>query len=209
MISKTLKPFCFLLGKERGPRNSQNFQNLFIQFVSGETKITLKPWAIPSINLPGKSTYLSSTIIKPREPTFKINEKKDWSDNTKISNVCSKSHKEFAKRALNLKFCSDCNSQQINSIVYVIKSDEKHMVPLCKIFFGHSLKFQIRVLANNLSCENVFLSNFAYSLNSCNICQGIKTDSSIDYSLLVKHSIQKLFVPYQENKLLLHESNFY
>ena len=104
----------------------------------------------------------------------------------KIPNVCSKSYKEFVKRALNLKFYSDCNSQQINSIVYVIKSDEKYMVPLCKIFFGQSLKFQIRVFANNFSCENVFLSNFAYSLNSCNICQGIKTDSSIDYSLLVK-----------------------
>ena len=55
------------------------------------------------------------------------------------------------------------------------------MVPLYEIFVGQSLRFQIRVLAKILpdihdiygqyksSCENVFLSNLVYSLNSYNV----------------------------------------
>ena len=61
----------------------------------------------------------------------------------------------------------------------------------------------------NSSCENVFLSNLVYSLNSYNVCQGISDNLSIDYSLLVKHSISNVFIPFQENKLPLHESIFY
>ena len=79
------------------------------------------------------------------------------------------------------------------------------MVPLYKIFIGQSLRFQIRVLAWILpdihdiygqyksSCENVFLSNLIYSLNSYNVCQGIQDNLFIDYSLLVKHSIPKIY----------------
>ena len=95
------------------------------------------------------------------------------------------------------------------------------MVPLYEIFIGQSLRFQIRVLAwvlpdnhdiygqYNSSCENVFLSNLVYSLNPYNVCQGIPDNLSIDYSLLVKHSIPKIFTPFQENKLPLYESIFY
>ena len=95
------------------------------------------------------------------------------------------------------------------------------MVPLYEIFIGQSLRFQIRVLGwvlpdnhdiygqYNSSCENVFLSNLVYSLNSYNVCQGIPDNLSIDYSLLVKHSIPKVFIPFQENKLPLYESIFY
>ena len=84
------------------------------------------------------------------------------------------------------------------------------MVPLDEIFIGQSLRFQIRVLAwvlpdnhdiygqYNSSCENVFLSNLVYSLNPYNVCQGIPDNLSIDYSLLVKHSIPKIFTPFQE-----------
>ena len=61
----------------------------------------------------------------------------------------------------------------------------------------------------NSSCENVFLSNLVYSLNSYIVCQGLPDNLSIDYSLLVKHSIPKVFIPFQENKLPLCESIFY
>ena len=44
--------------------------------VSDETKTTLKPCSIPSLNLPVKSSYSSSTVSKPRESAFKITEKK-------------------------------------------------------------------------------------------------------------------------------------
>ena len=40
-------------------------------------------------------------------------------------------------------------------------------------------------------------------------CQGIPDNLSIDYSLLVKHSIPKVFIPFQENKIPLHQSIFY
>ena len=95
------------------------------------------------------------------------------------------------------------------------------MVPLYEIFVGQSLRFQIRVLGwvlrdnhdiygqYNSSCENVFLSNLVYSLNSYNVCQGMQDNLSIDYSLLVKDSIQKVFIPFQENKLPLYEFIFY
>ena len=108
-----------------------------------------------------------------------------------------------------------------NNIVYVTKFDAQHMVSLYEIFIGQSLRFQIIVLAWVLpdnhdiygqyksSCENVFLSNLVYSLNSYNVCQGIQDNLSIDYSLLVKHSIPKICRPFQENKLPLHESIFY
>ena len=56
----------------------------------------------------------------------------------------------------------------------------------------------------NSSCENVFLSNLVYSLNSYNVCQGIPDNLSIDYSLLVKHCITKVFIPLQENKLAMN-----
>ena len=95
------------------------------------------------------------------------------------------------------------------------------MVPLYEIFIGQSLRFQIRVLGwvlpdnhdiygqYNSSRENVFLSNLVYSLNSYNICQGIPDNLSIKYSLPVKHSIPKVFIPFQKNKLPLYESIFY
>ena len=53
----------------------------------------------------------------------------------------------------------------------------------------------------NSSCENVFLSNLVYSLILYNVCQGIPDNLSTDYSLLVKHSIANVFIPFQENKL--------
>ena len=68
------------------------------------------------------------------------------------------------------------------------------MVPLHEIFIGQSLRFQIRVLAwvlpdnhdiyghYNSSCENVFLSNLVYSLNSYNVCQGILDNLSIFFT---------------------------
>ena len=95
------------------------------------------------------------------------------------------------------------------------------MVPLYKIFIGQSFRFQIRVWAwvladnhdiyghYNSSCENVFLSSLVYSLNLYNVYQGIPDNLSIDYFLLVKHSRPKVFIPFQENKLPLHESIFY
>ena len=84
------------------------------------------------------------------------------------------------------------------------------MVPLYEIFIGKSLRFQIRVLGSvlldnhdiygqyNSSCENVFLSNLVYSLNSYNVCQAIPDNLSINYSLPVKHSIPKVFRPFQK-----------
>ena len=87
-----------------------------------------------------------------------------------------------------------------------------------KLFIGKSLRFQIRALAwvlpdnhdiygqYNSSCENVFLSNLVCSLNSYNACQGIPDNLSTDYSFLVKHSIPKVFIPFQENKLPLHKT---
>ena len=66
----------FILGKGRGSRNRQNIQDLFIYFVSDETKTTLKSCSIPSLNLPVQSTYPSSTVTRPREPAFNITEKK-------------------------------------------------------------------------------------------------------------------------------------
>ena len=95
------------------------------------------------------------------------------------------------------------------------------MVPLYQIFIAQSLRFQIRLLAWVLPdnhdiyghyrsyFENVFLANLAYSLDSYNVCQGIHNYLSIDYSLLVKHSIRKVFIPFQENEPPLHESIFY
>ena len=95
------------------------------------------------------------------------------------------------------------------------------MISLYEIFIGLNLRFQIRVLAwilpdnhdiyghNNSFCENVFLSNLVYSLNSYNVCQGIPDNLSIDYSVLEKQSIPKIFLTFQENKLPLHESIFY
>ena len=48
-----------------------------------------------------------------------------------------------------------------------------------------------------------------YILNLYNVCQGIQDNLYVDYSLLVKHSIPKIFIPFQENELPLHESIFY
>ena len=53
----------------------------------------------------------------------------------------------------------------------------------------------------NSSCDNVFLSNLVYSLNSYNVCHGISDKLPIDYYLLVKRSIPKMFIPFQENEL--------
>ena len=95
------------------------------------------------------------------------------------------------------------------------------MVPLYKIFIAQSFRFQIRVWAwvladnhdiyghYNSSCENIFLSSLVYSLNLYNVYQGIPDNLSIDCFLLVKHSRPKVFIPFQENKLPLHESIFY
>ena len=79
------------------------------------------------------------------------------------------------------------------------------MVPLYEIFIGESLRFQLKVLVwalpdnhqvngqYNSSRENIFPSNLVYNLNSYNLCQGIQDKLSIDYVLLVKHSIPKVF----------------
>ena len=72
----------------------------------------LKPCAIPSINLPVKSPYLSSTVTKPRESTSKITEEKVEAVTPTIPNPCYKSYEEFVKRVLNLKFSSEWNISQ-------------------------------------------------------------------------------------------------
>ena len=120
-----------------------------------------------------------------------------------------------------MKLSSEWNIQQKRNIVYVTKLDIQHMVPLYNIFIGESFRFQVRVWAwvladnhdiyshYNSSCENVFQSSLLYSLNSYNVYQGIPNNLSIDYFLLVKHSRPKVFIPFQENKLPLHESIFY
>ena len=106
-----------------------------------------------------------------------------------------------------MELSSEWNIQQKNNIVYVTKLDAQHMIPLYEIFIGQGLRFQIRVLAwvlpdnhdiygqRNSSCENVFLSNLVYSLNPYSVCQRIPDNLSIDYYLLVKHSIPKIFTP--------------
>ena len=174
----------------------------------------------PSLNLPVtvKSTYSSSTVTRPKESAFKITEKKIEAVTPTIPNACYKPYKEFVKRVLNLKLSSEWNIPQKNNIVHVTA---QHMVPLYEIFIGQSLRIQIRVLAWILpdihdvygqyksSCENNFPSNLVHSLNSYNVCQEIQDNLSTDYSLLVKHSIPKIFIPFQENKLPLHESIFY
>ena len=108
------------MGKGRGSRNSQNIQDLFIYLVSEETKTTLKPCAIPSLNLPVtvKSTYSSSTVTRPKESAFKITEKKIEAVTPTIPNACYKPYKEFVKRVLNLKLSSEWNIAQKNNIVH-------------------------------------------------------------------------------------------
>ena len=93
-----------------------------------------------------------------------------------------------------MKLSSEWNIQQKISIVHVTKLDAQHMVPLYEIFIGQSLRFQIYMV---------------YILNLYNVCQGIQDNLYVDYSLLVKHSIPKIFIPFQENELPLHESIFY
>ena len=81
----------------------------------------LKSCAIPSLNLPVKSTYSSSTFFKPRESAFKITEKKIEAVTPTIPSACYKFYEEFVKRVLNLKLSSEWNIQQKDNKVYVIK----------------------------------------------------------------------------------------
>ena len=109
------------------------------------------------------------------------------------------------KRVLNLKLSSEWNIQQKDNLAYVTKSDSQHMVPLYEIFIGERLRFQLKVLVwalpdnhqiygqYNSSSENIFPSNLVYNLNSYNLCQRIQDNLSIDYVLLVEHSIPKVF----------------
>lgn len=57
----------------------------------------------------------------------------------------------------------------------------------------------------NSYCQNVFLSNLYYNLNSYSVCQGIQNN----ISWLVKHSVPKIFIPFQENEQAWQESIFY
>ena len=146
LTCSTQKLIYFILEKGRRSRNEQNIQDLFIYFVSDETKTTLKPCAMPSLNLPVKSIYSSSTVTKPREWAFKITEKKNEAVTPTIPTACYKSYEEFVKRVLNFKLSSEWNIQQNNNIVYVTKLDAQHMAPLYETFIRQSLRFQIRVL---------------------------------------------------------------
>ena len=138
----------------------------------------LKLCAIASLNLPVKFTYLSSTVTKPRESSFKITQKKKKKNEAvtpTIPNTCYKSYEEFVKQVLNLKLSSEWNIQEKDNMVYITKLDAKHMVPLYKIFIGQSLPDIHGIYGQcKSSCENVFLSNLVYSLNSYNVCQGIR-----------------------------------
>ena len=149
----------------------------------------LKLCAIASLNLPVKFTYLSSTVTKPRESSFKITQKKKKKKKNEavtptIPNTCYKSYEEFVKQVLNLKLSSEWNIQQNDNMVYITKLDAKHMVPLYKIFIGQSLPDIHGIYGQyKSSCENVFLSNHVYSLNSYNVCREIQDNLSIDYRL--------------------------
>ena len=141
-----------------------------------------------------------------------------WSSNTNNTQCCYKSYEEFVKRLLDLKLSSEWNILQIK----FTSQNWMHTIWFHYTKYLLGKVFQIRVLAwvlpdnhdiygqYNSSCENVFLSNLVYSLNSYNVCQGISHNLSIDYySLLVKHYMSIVFIPFQGNKLPLHESIFY
>lgn len=158
------------------------------QFYRHDTKATLNPGAVPTINLPQKSHTASSTITRPRDSAFNINQKKLISTSTTAAVErpdCYKSFDDFKTRVSCLKL----NSWQVSSPTANYMSfyfyDQVHSVPNYEIYVDESLNFTIRCLLWSVpathdlykqyeqSVKNVTISSLISDLSSYKLCPGL------------------------------------
>ena len=123
-------------------RSQINTNKLFIcqrhfrdnQYYRHDTKCTLNPGVIPTLNLPQKSHPPSSTVSKPRYYNQKATEYK--------INDCYSSFSEFKTRVESLKL----NGWQVtsqNNLLFT-HHDGVHSVPKFEIYFDDQLNFALR-----------------------------------------------------------------
>ena len=173
-----------------------------------DTRSSVKPGEIPTLNLPIKS--FQSPPSTPRSSSISAASKRLTYQSSTITSPpshCYKSFEEFKKRCENLKL-KGWSQTSTSSVFTASFMDGIHLVPKFEIFVTENLDFIVRVFAwrlppehsvfsDNLhSFQNIHLSNFISILNSFIICPGITVEdsSSLNHGF-IHHVIPKIFSP--------------
>ena len=194
------------------------------QYYRHDTKCTLNPGVIPTLNLPQKSHPPSSTVSKPRDSADIINQKRSLNAATATEykiNDCYSSFSEFKTRVESLKL----NGWQVtsqNKLVFT-HHDGVHSVPKFEIYVDDQLNFALRCLLWNLSAKhelycsynksvkNITISNLLHhvsSLKSLKLCSGLSNQYS---EACIEHSVPKIFSSnlLSSTSFPLHQSKWY
>ena len=175
------------------------------QILRHDTRVTLKPGVMPTLNLPVKSFPPSSS--KPRESAGNIFEKKSLCNEARCETptMCYKTFMEFLNRVKLLKLVGWEVSTTDKTANFKF-NDGIHSVPKYEIHVDEHLSFIIRVMlwtipsnhqiysAYGSSLKNITVSNLIKYLLELNICPGLPNNyagSCIDHSVPRNFNITK------------------
>ena len=186
------------------------------QILIHDSRTSVKPGEIPTLNLPIKSIPSSTTSV-PRPPMLSLQLKRQQSIklSTSTSNAsCYKSFDEFKNRVSMIKLPSSWNLSITEKQIVFTCTDDIHIVPIFEIYADETLTFYIRADLWKLpinyiiyteysqSLKNITASNLIKILLSFEICLGITDNFSLgsSTSILRKFSIQSSESPLCETK---------
>lgn len=176
------------------------------EYYKHNTKATLNPGVLPTLNLPTKSHPSSSTITKPRDSASTIINKRElflYASTTQTSSSYYKSFDDFKNRVSSLKLNSWVVSSPSTSCMSFFHHDQTHSVPKFEIYVDQHLDFVVRALLwsvpvkheiyenHDRSVKNVTISNLCSLVSSLTLCPGLSEKFSAS---CLEHTVPKIFM---------------
>ena len=198
------------------------------QLLIHDSRSSVKPGEIPSLNLPQKSFQSPPNI--PRLSSINAVSKRLAFNQATCSTATFtspsyKSFDEFQNRSQALKLPPGWEIFSTPSFSKIFFMDGIHMVPKFEIYVNENLSFVFRVFLwmlpsnhgifrdNVQSFQHMTLSTFLSSLNSYDICPGISLENTKNNNntSLLKHIVPKIvssLTLLSDNNFPLHQTEF-
>ena len=193
------------------------------QMLIHDSRTSVKPGEIPTLNLPIKRIPSSTTSV-PRPSTRSLQLKRQQSVELSTSTStasCYKSFDEFKNRVSMIKLQSSWNLSITEKQIVFTCIGEIHIVPIFEIYADETLTFYIRTYLWKLpinhiiyteysqSLKNITASNLIKILQSFEICLGITVNLSLGSSTsFIQRSIPRKF-SIQPSESPLCETKYY
>ena len=195
------------------------------QYYKHDSKATLNPGVLPTLNLPIKShpSTSSSSASTVRASAQQIQKKKDClplEPSQPVNVTCYKSYDEFKVKTNKLKLPGWQMTDHSNFMTF-FHYDSVHSVPKFEIYVDEQLNFRARCYLWSLpathdvytnfqkSVKNITISNLMNIVSSYGFCPGLSHEFS---AACTQHSVPKVFnLDMNESSAatLLHESKWF